>query len=158
VKKTDPGGIFMAETHTENTVVYDYNKGPGCLVRGLWFIFIGLWLGGIWSVIAWILTITIIGMPLGLWMLNRIPQVMTLKPVRTVSTVTTVDGRVVITHRNPKQIFFLWRAIYFILIGWWFSLIWLILAWLITGFTLGLGLPLAFWMFDRVPGITTLQR
>jgi len=148
----------MSAAQPEPAVAYDYSKGPGCLVRGLWFIFIGLWLGGIWCWIAWILNITIIGMPLGLWMLNRIPQVMTLKPVRTVSTVSTVDGRVVITHRNPKQIFFLWRAIYFILIGWWFSLLWLFFAWLVTGITLGLGLPLAFWMFDRVPGITTLQK
>ena len=148
----------MSAVNPEPAVTYDYSKGPGCLVRGLWFIFIGLWLGGIWCWIAWILNITIIGMPLGLWMLNRIPQVMTLKPVRTVSTVSTVDGRMVITHRNPKQIFFLWRAIYFILIGWWFSLLWLFFAWLVTGITLGLGLPLAFWMFDRVPGITTLQK
>jgi uncharacterized membrane protein YccF (DUF307 family) len=150
--------MIMSAANPEPALTYDYSKGPGCLVRGLWFIFIGLWLGGIWCWIAWILNITIIGMPLGLWMLNRIPQVMTLKPVRTVSTVSTVDGRVVITHRNPKQIFFLWRAIYFILIGWWFSLIWLFFAWLVTGITLGLGLPLAFWMFDRVPGITTLQK
>ncbi len=148
----------MSGIQSEPAVVYDYNKGPGCLVRGLWFIFIGLWLGGIWCWIAWILNITIIGMPLGLWMLNRIPQVMTLKPVRTVSTVSIVDGRPVITNRNPRQTFFLWRALYFILIGWWFSLLWLFFAWLVTGITLGLGLPLAFWMFDRVPAITTLHR
>ncbi len=95
----------MSGIQSEPAVVYDYNKGPGCLVRGLWFIFIGLWLGGIWCWIAWILNITIIGMPLGLWMLNRIPQVMTLKPVRTVSTVSMVEGRPVITNRNPKTDF-----------------------------------------------------
>ena len=38
------------------------------------------------------------------------------------------------------------------------GLVWLIVAWVIAGFTLGLGLPIAFWMFDRVPAITTLAR
>lgn len=148
----------MSGQQNQNEVVYNYKSGPGCLVRALWFIFIGLWVGAIWCWIVWILNITIIGMPLGLWMLNRIPQVMTLKPVRVTSTVVVVDGMPVMTLKNPRQRAFFWRALYFILIGWWFSLIWLIIAWLITGFTLGLGLPLAFWMFDRVPAITTLQR
>jgi uncharacterized membrane protein YccF (DUF307 family) len=148
----------MSGQQNQNEVVYNYKSGPGCLVRAFWFIFIGLWVGAIWCWIAWILNITIIGMPLGLWMLNRIPQVMTLKSVRVTSTVVVVDGMPVMTLKNPRQRAFFLRALYFILIGWWFSLIWLIIAWLITGFTLGLGLPLAFWMFDRVPAITTLQR
>ncbi len=133
-------------------------KGPGCLLRILYFIFVGLWLGGAWTIIASILIITIIGMPLGLWMLNSLPQVMTLRPRRQVAHVTMVDGRPVMTHSSLPQVPFLLRALYFILIGWWLSLLWNLTAWLISGITLGLGLPLAFWMFDQVPAITTLAR
>lgn len=133
-------------------------KGPGCLIRILYFLCIGLEIGAVWTIIAWILIVTIIGLPAGLWMINRLPQVMTLKPGRTTLEVEQAGQARVIRTGQARQHPFLLRALYFILIGWWFSLVWLILAWLITGLSLGLGLPLAFWMFDRVPGITTLAR
>jgi uncharacterized membrane protein YccF (DUF307 family) len=69
-----------------------------------------------------------------------------------------VNGKTVIDQGNVRQRPFLLRALYFILVGFWLSLVWLIIAWVIAGFTLGLGLPVAFWMFDRVPAITTLAR
>ena len=123
----------MTENSTQ-TVIKTPDQGPGCLIRILYFIFVGLWL------------------------LNRLPQLMTLKPVQTQARVTVVDGRVVYRETNLPAHPFLLRAVYFILIGWWFSALWLVLAWLITGLSLGLGLPLAFWMFDQVPAITTLAR
>lgn len=143
---------------TSQTVVKTIDQGPGCLIRILYFIFVGLWLGGIVTVAAWVLNITIIGLPLGLWLLNRLPQLMTLKPVQTQAKVTVVDGKVVYRESALPPHPFLLRAVYFLLIGWWFSLVWLILAWLLTGITLGLGLPIAFWMFDQVPALTTLAR
>jgi uncharacterized membrane protein YccF (DUF307 family) len=148
--------IQPANTQPETTLINDNN--PGCLVRGLWFLFVGLWLGGAASIVAWLLIITIIGMPFGILLLNRLPQIMTLKPIRTVTRVTTLDGRTVMVHSDVPQIHFVWRTIYFILIGWWFSLVWLILAWILAGLTFGLLLPVSFWMFDAVPAITTLAR
>jgi len=145
-------------TDTSQTVVKTIDQGPGCLIRILYFIFVGLWLGGIVTVAAWVLNITIIGLPLGLWLLNRLPQLMTLKPVQTQAKVTVVDGKAVYRESALPPHPFLLRAVYFLLIGWWFSLVWLILAWLLTGITLGLGLPIAFWMFDQVPALTTLAR
>jgi len=142
-----------------NSSVYiQQQKGPGLLIRALYFIFVGLWLGGIWTTIAWFLIITIIGLPLGLLMLNRLPQVMTLKPVQENRYLVQKDGKWVVRTSNREQASFLARALYFLLVGWWFSALWLGAAWAISGITLGLGLPLAFWMFDRVPAITTLSR
>jgi uncharacterized membrane protein YccF (DUF307 family) len=134
------------------------NPGPGCLVRGLYFIFVGSWLGLLWILAAWFLNLTIIGLPLGLAMINRIPHVMTLRPVRMQTVVEVRDGAPVVHQFPLKQPPFLLRALYFIIIGFWLSLVWMLLAWIFTGLTLGLGLPLAFWMFDRVPAITTLAR
>ncbi len=142
-----------------NSSVYiEQERGPGLLIRALYFIFVGLWLGGIWTTIAWVLVVSIIGLPLGLMMLNRIPQIMTLKPVRENRYMVQQDGRWVMRKYTKEQPSFLARALYFILIGWWFSALWLLSAWAIAGITLGLGLPLSFWMFDRVPAITTLSR
>lgn len=142
-----------------STVTISTAKGPGCLVRGLYFLCVGLWLGLILSVVAWLLNITIIGLPLGLAILNRLPQLMTLRPPRVQTTVSVSGtGTPVVRQTTLKQHPFLLRALYFLLIGFWFSLVWLLLAWIISGFTLGLGLPVAFWMFDRVPQVTTLAR
>lgn len=143
---------------TNSSVSIQQERGPGLLIRALYFLFFGLWLGGIWTIIAWILVVSIIGLPIGLLMLNRLPQVMTLKPIRENRFLVQKDGQWVMRSYTREQPSFLARALYFILIGWWFSALWLASAWIISGITLGLGLPLAFWMFDRVPAITTLSR
>ncbi len=143
---------------TPLVVVAGQNGGPSLLVRALWFLFIGLWLGPLWITVAWLLLVTIIGLPLGLLMINRIPQVMTLKPVRTRTTVAVHNGVMVVSQARPLQYPFLARALYFLVVGWWASLVWLVLTYAIIVATLGLGLPLAFWMCDQVPAITTLAR
>ncbi|RRR66367.1 MAG: YccF domain-containing protein [Candidatus Viridilinea halotolerans] len=132
--------------------------GPGCLVRGLYFIFIGIWFGAFWTGLAWFLLVTIIGLPLGILMLNRLPQVMTLQPIRNQTHVQTSGGVVVISQGKMAQHPFALRAIYFLLVGWWFSGLWLSIAWSVIGISFGLGLPLAFWMFNRTPAIVTLER
>ncbi|GAB4434418.1 MAG: hypothetical protein OHK0015_24140 [Chloroflexi bacterium OHK40] len=139
-------------------VVAAQTAGPGCLVRALYFCFVGIWLGAIWTGVAWLLLVSIIGLPLGLLMLNRIPQVMTLKPVRTQTHVSSQGGVVVVSQGQVAQHPFWLRALYFLLVGWWLSGVWLGAAWGIVGFSLGLGLPLAFWMFDRTPAIVSLAR
>jgi hypothetical protein len=83
---------------------------------------------------------------------------MTLKPVDSRLQVTVAGGVVVVQQGGPVQRGFLVRALYFLLIGWWASFLWLNVAWALTLFTIGLGLPIAFWMFNRAPAITTLAR
>ncbi len=139
-------------------VVAAQNAGPGLLVRALYFCFIGLWLGALWTSLAWLLLVSIIGLPLGLLMLNRIPQVMTLKPVHTETHVTAQGGVVVVSQGQVAQRPFWLRALYFFLFGWWLSGVWLGAAWGVIGISFGLGLPLAFWMFDRTPAIVSLAR
>jgi len=142
----------------QNTRVELIERGPGCLVRGLYFLFIGLWLGLIWVVVAWFFNLTIVGLPIGLLMINRIPQVMTLRPQRVQTTVEIREGSPVIRQTTIRQNPFLLRALYFFVIGFWFSLVCMLLAWLLTAVTFGLAFPLTFLMFDQVPAITTLAR
>lgn len=68
----------------------------------------------------------------------------------------SAEGVTVVKSVEPEQRNFWWRTVYFILVGWWFSLIWLELAWL-AGLTLIL-LPLSFWMFTASAAVTTLRR
>lgn len=56
------------------------SSGPNIVIRFFWFIFIGWWLGGLVSGFAWLLFITIIGIPVALWIINRLPTVITLRP------------------------------------------------------------------------------
>ena len=139
-------------------VVMNDASGPGCLIRGLWFIFIGLWLGGLLTGIAWLLTVSIIGLPVGLAILNRLPKIMTLQPSQLHTEVAMHNGTYVIKRTNRPQYSLVLRAVYFVFIGWWLSGLWLATAWMVAGFTFGLGLPIAFWMFNRTPAVITLQR
>jgi uncharacterized membrane protein YccF (DUF307 family) len=47
-------------------------------LRAVWFVFIGWWLGAVYLTVAWSLCVIIIGLPIGLWMMNRVGGVMTL--------------------------------------------------------------------------------
>lgn len=65
-----------------------------------------------------------------------------------------VNNVMPIPARNQRP--WIIRAIYFLLIGWWFSALWLSLAWFIA-ITI-IGLPVAQSMFMRVNATLTLQR
>jgi uncharacterized membrane protein YccF (DUF307 family) len=116
-------------------------------------VLIGWWLSAIWAGVAWVLSITVVGLPLGLYMLNRLPQVVTLKPQRT-NVMITPGGQVV--YARERQLPFVLRALYFVLIGWWFSALWIAAAWALHASIIGM--LIGFWMFDRVPAIITLAR
>jgi uncharacterized membrane protein YccF (DUF307 family) len=136
-----------------STQTINVSRSPNLLIRILYFFFFGLWFSGIWAAIAWVLCVTVIGLPLGLWMLNRLPQVSTLKAQQDTLVVTST-GEV---YRNEaQQAPFLIRAIYFVLIGWWLSAIWISVAWALCASVIGI-LP-GFWMINRVPGVITLAR
>jgi uncharacterized membrane protein YccF (DUF307 family) len=134
-------------------ILIQRNDGPPLLIRALYFILFGWWFSAIWAIVAWLLCLTIIGLPLGLFMLNSLPSAVTLKPRRS-ELVLTATGRV--AERNVQQLPFLIRAIYFLLIGWWFSAIWMAIAWALHVSIIGM--ILGFWMFNRVPAIITLAR
>jgi uncharacterized membrane protein YccF (DUF307 family) len=120
-------------------------------LRIVYFVVFGLWFSGIWAAIAWVISVTIIGLPVGLWMLNRLPQVSTLQPARQ-NVVFTESGKAYLNELRQHN--FLLRALYFVFIGWWFSALWLTLAWALSASIIGI--PIAFWMINRTPGVMTL--
>lgn len=140
-----------------DNISIETRRNPGCLVQILWFAFIGWWLGQAWMVAAWILMVTVIGIPVSVMMLNKLPWIIALRtePVKVLVT-GSAGGAVSETPVARRQINIILRAIYFILIGWWFSALWMELAYALCMSVIGL--PVGFWMFDRVPGILSLKR
>lgn len=137
---------------TTEPMQYVMANSGNLLIRAIWFVLIGWWLGLIWTLCAWVFNLSLVGLPVGLMMLNSIPQVMTLRPRNRVRMEVMPSGHVLM--RGPEQHPLPLRAIWFVLIGWWASLVWSLIAW---AFSLTLILmPISFWMWNRVPTITTL--
>jgi uncharacterized membrane protein YccF (DUF307 family) len=138
------------EMKVNQSIVYEQSNRPGCLIQLLWFGFVGWWFGVIWVGVAWLLMLSVIGMPIAAIMLNNVPQVVALRGKRIVEV--TPDGR----RRDAPEINILIRIVYFLLIGWWLSAIWLVVAYIFC-LTIVL-LPVGFLMFDLTPTIVTLKR
>jgi uncharacterized membrane protein YccF (DUF307 family) len=148
----DDGDPAMTVTRTEST------SGPPFLIRAIWFVFVGWWLAGVVSAGAWLIGLTVIGLPLTFWIFNRIPTVLTLRPRRLATTTTvSADGsQMAVVRSSVRQPAFWKRVLYFVFVGWWFSAFWIAIAWLLA--VLIVTLPLAVMMYNRLPAVTTMHR
>jgi len=139
-------------THSE------LRSGPPLLIRIVWFVLVGWWLARILSAADWLIGLTVIGLPLTFWIFNRIPTVLTLRPRRleTTTTINADGSQVAIVQSSIRQTAFWKRALYFVFVGWWFSGLWIVIAWVLA--VLIGTLPLAVMMYNRLPAVTTLHR
>lgn len=122
-------------------------KQPGCLVQIIWFVLIGWWLGGIAVSVAYFFFATIIGIPVGIWLLNKLPYVLALRDTEP----TILDEAAA-----PQQFNIIIRALWFFLVGLWLTGIWLSVAYFFTATIIGM--PIGFWMFDRTATVLTLRQ
>lgn len=142
----------MTTKGTATTVRQPVKQLP-FILRLIWFFVLGWELTGAWILIAWIINATIIGLPLGLWMINRVPQVLTLRAQPGDYEFDALTGK---SHYVAgEQPSWLLRAAYFVVIGWWFSLLWAAMAWLLC-ITI-IGLPIGILMLHGLPRVTTLH-
>jgi len=116
------------------------------LVRALWFLVVGWWATPIVVNVAWLLNVTVIGIPIGVKLINLVPTVLTLKEPRSLTEPALAVG----------QRSLLVRGLYFVFVGWWLSFLWANLAWLIS-ITI-IGLPIGIWMLNQLPFVTSLYR
>jgi uncharacterized membrane protein YccF (DUF307 family) len=121
-------------------------------LRVLWFVLVGWWLSALTLVVAYICMLTIIGLPLSFWIFDRVPLVLTLKP-RSHWTEQEAEGDVT---SGAEQLSLVVRAIYFLLVGWWFSGIWITGAYVM--FVTIIGIPVGIVMLNVLPSVVTLQR
>ena len=116
------------------------------IVRALWFVLVGWWATPAVVNVAWFLNATIIGLPFGIKLINLVPTVLSLKEPRSLTTPEAGRG----------QRSLLVRGVYFVLVGWWLSWLWANVA-AFLAVTI-IGLPVAYWMFNRLPYVTSLYR
>ncbi|WP_226022743.1 YccF domain-containing protein [Halomicrobium salinisoli] len=116
------------------------------LVRALWFVLVGWWLTPALVNVAWLLNATVVLLPLGIKVINLVPTALTLAEPRSLSEPDAREG----------QRSLLVRAVYFVLVGWWLSWLWANVA-AALAVTI-VGLPVAVWMFNRLPYVTSLYR
>ena len=118
---------------------------PSIAVRAAWFLLVGWWATGIWLGVAWFLNVTIVGLPLGIKMINATPKVLSLKE-RDFVDETGSPGE--------QQYGLLVRGVYFVLVGWWASGVWMSVAY---AFTLSIvGIPIAVVMYNKLPFVVSL--
>ena len=131
-------------------------RGAPFLLRVIWFILVGWWLGAIFIAAGYFFTGLLVTIPIGWWFLNRIGRAMTLMPETTeVLVASGPDGNEVLV-RQPRQVFWPLRVIYTFLVGLWIGAIWLAVAYI---FCLSIILmPLGLWMVNRAPIVLTLEQ
>lgn len=137
--------------------ILELKTGPHILVRLVWYLLVGWWLTGIAMAIAWLAGITIVGLPLSFYIVNRIPTTLTLRPRRErYALVTSADG---VTHHvriATQQSSFLIRLLYFIVVGWWASALWMAASYLLM--LTVIGIPFGMMMVNRLPMVFSLHR
>lgn len=132
------------------------DRGPGLLIRAVWFVFVGWWLSAVAIGVAYLMCLIIIGLPIGFMIFNRLPVILTLRP-RTEQVITEVrDGVTYVTGGTVAQSPLWVRAIYFVLVGWWLGGIYMGIAWLLC--VILITLPIGLWLFNRVGAVMTLLR
>lgn len=122
-----------------------HDDSPSLAVRAVWFLLVGWWATGIWLGVAWFLNVTIIGLPLGIKMINATPKVLSLK-----------EREFVDREGNPEEQRYglAVRGIYFLLVGWWASGIWMSVAYVFTVSIVGI--PVAVMMYNKLPFFVSL--
>jgi uncharacterized membrane protein YccF (DUF307 family) len=131
-------------------------SGPGFLVRALWFCFVGWWLGGLAIYAAYALAITVLGLPLAFLIFDKVPAILTLRGRTKTLAATTTNGITMLSFTNRPQLAFWQRALYFVFIGWWVSLLSVSLGYALC-LTI-IGLPLGLPLLNYTGEIMTMKR
>ncbi len=142
---------------TRTVILNERAGGPGLLVRALWYLFVGWWLTGIVMFVTYLSFIVVIGIPVGLWLVNRIPTFLTLRPRRDVwQTTIEADGTVRHEKVRVEQSNLLVRLLWLVLVGWWLTGLAMAVAYfcMLTILLIPAGLMLV----NRLPRILTLHR
>lgn len=125
------------------------DDSPSLVVRAIWFVAVGWWLTGVLLSVAWALNVTIVGLPVGIKLINMVPKALTLKSAEK----SDVD-RVEVGGSSGGSPGLLVRGAYFVFVGWWASLLWMGVAYLLCLSVLGL--PVGIVMFNKLPKVVSL--
>lgn len=130
-------------------------KEHNIIVRALYFLLVGWWFGLFVALLGWFLYATVIGAPLGIKVLNAVPGAISLK-ARAKDIKVFRDGDAYTVTQVKKGQRKWWIRVLWYPFGLVFSLIAILLAWLLCAFLVTM--PLGVMLFDKVPAIASLYR
>lgn len=120
------------------------------LLQFIYFVLIGWWAGALAAVVGYLLCLSIIGLPFGVLLMDRLPTLIFLHPKGTACP----EGY---EHRHRQEdLPLLLRAVWFIFIGWELGFLAVCVGYLLT-ITL-IGMPFGIWVLNRVPLVISLSR
>lgn len=151
------GNFYFSDLILEPTTIIYYRQNPpvamsddrSLLVRAVWFVFVGWWATGIALGVAWVMNLSVILLPVGIKIINKVPMILSLKQPESQEEFMLEEG-------SPESPNFLVRGAYFIFIGWWASGLWMAAAYVLSLSIVGI--PFAVKMYNKLPYITSLKR
>lgn len=118
------------------------------LLKLLYFLLVGWWFGGLVAIAAYLLCISIIGLPFGVILFNRLPSFIYLTE--------TYDEWNPVPPGRVEELPFIVRVIWFFVIGWELGMAALVFGYLIC-LTI-IGIPLGIFILNRMPLLLTLSQ
>jgi len=118
--------------------------------RFVYFAFVGWWLGLLASIAGMLLCSSIIGLPFGTMLLNRLPSIVFMREPGEACP-SGYD------HRHlADELPLLLRVLWFFVLGWTLGALFITFGYLLA-FTI-VGIPLGIYLLNRVPMVMTLSR
>ncbi len=118
--------------------------------RFVYFLAVGWWLGMFTAILAYLLCLSIIGLPFGVILLNRLPTLVFLREPGEPCPAGA-------DHRHyVEELPFLLRVLWFLVLGWTLGFVAIVAGYLIA-LTI-VGIPVGIYILNRVPLMTTLSR
>lgn len=130
-------------------------SGSWTIKRLAWFLLIGWWLGLLGLLAGYLLSVSIVFLPLGMSIFNQLPHILTRGPALPSNQIDTIRHKVFITNDNAQYHLFV-RIFYFLLIGWWLTGLWCLAGYVLS--LLDFTLPLGLTALNRLPWMLILQR
>jgi uncharacterized membrane protein YccF (DUF307 family) len=130
---------------------------PPLALRAAWYVVAGVVCTLFWIIAAWVMLISVVGRTVASRMLERAPTILTLHlagPQPPAWMTAPVPYRP--PYSAPMPPTSLPRVLYFLFIGWWASLIWLIFGYL--AILSVVAIPLAYKMFEAAPKVAYLGK
>jgi uncharacterized membrane protein YccF (DUF307 family) len=152
----EDSGVALSPERSAARTVVTQQGGPHWLVRSIWFVLVGWWATALLLSLAYLLGLSVIGLPIAFMLFNVVPSVLTLRGRNAQVSGELRDGTLYVTHGRVDQRPFLLRAVWFLLVGWWLSGLWIVVGY--AACLTILLLPLGILMLNRIPAIMTLRR
>jgi uncharacterized membrane protein YccF (DUF307 family) len=134
---------------SRSVVVAPRRPNPPIPTRVIWFLFAGVWSTCLWVIATWLVLCLAVFGQLANRMITYIPTVLTLRTSDNPPHSIIPAPQSLVPRRDVPV-----RLAYTVLVGWWASLVWMLLAYAIS--LTVVGIPISYRMFSVAPAVAHL--